>query len=120
MNDATRDGCENSRAESSSVISGKAGLLLALELFGACRAGLLASHPEIAAKKLTAECTALLGRFGSQALENVVSKPHGALIEPESDVAAAHRDPAELFSLNQQPSVGLEWHEVAGRSFLRE
>ena len=119
MNDATGDGCENSRSESSPVISGKAGLHLALELFGARRAGLLASHPEIAAKKLTAECTAFPGRFGCQALENVVSEPHGALIEPESDVAA-HRDPAELFSTNQQPSVRFEWHEIAGRSFLRE
>jgi len=119
VNHSPNDGHNNSSSQSPPIISGKFVLRLLLEFLSTSRTCLLASHPEVSAKQFVTECAAFFGSLGSQTLENVVPEPHRALIESKSDIAA-HSHPAEFFSIDQQPSLWLEWNELTRRSFLRE
>ena len=120
MDCPTRDGHHNSDAQGPTIISGKIGLHVLLELLCTCGTLLLASHAEIGVEKRVAERTAVFrGLVTLQTRENIVPEPNWTLIETESDVAA-HRDPFELFSIEPQPSFRVEWHELVGRLALRE
>src|SRR5688572_5667685 len=120
MDRCTRNGRPKSDSHGSTIIPGKTAPHLFSELLCTCRTDLLASHAEIGEKKLVAECAAFFSGFGGlQALENIVSEPDGTLIKTKPDVAT-HGDPLEFFSIEPQPSLGVERHEWAVWPVLRK